>query len=166
MSEKSADKRLAVEYVQAVAARVNMGAIIRMLAKIEWVVCFFPIAALIGDQVLLHATGHSVLPYSHIDKNYFFVGAFAAIVLCAAVSIQLRSSALGPDAFTVVELPGTKFELPSFGTSEKLVSSFFSKKLRKENTAPVVTYAALMLIAEFTFGTMVAASIFVGYLRG
>lgn len=142
-----------------------MSSIVRMLPKIEWVACFFPVMALVGDQVLLCASGYSVLPYSHIEKNYFFVGAFAVILLCAVVTVELRSSALEPDAFTVIGAPVTKFVVPTFGTTQKLASSYHSKVLRKESTAPVIAYAALLLVGEFVFGSMVAAFIFVGYLR-
>jgi len=143
-----------------------VSAVVRMLPSIEWVVCFFPVALLLGDQILLQATGYSVLPYSHIDKGYFFVGMLAIIVVGVAVSVELRSSALGPDAFTTLDVPGKKFVLPTYGTTNKLVSSFFSKQLHKESTAPVIAYAVLLLVSEFAFGCMVAAFIFVAYLRG
>lgn len=147
------------------SANVGVNRLVRLLPMTEYVACFLPIAVLLADQAILRAAGYTVLPYSHIDKGYFFVGMFVVIVACVAISIELRSSALGPDAFTSVRVQSTSFEMPMFGTTKKLVDSFFTKKARAEKTTSVIWYAWLLLVAEFSFSCMVAAGIYVSYFR-
>lgn len=139
--------------------------LIQILPTLDFVMCFGPFVFLLCDFYVVSRLGISLIPYNHIDKGYFLVGMFLVILVCAVISVELRSSALDHDAFASIEVHRGRIELPVFNTTRKLMDCYFRRKKAGQKSPATVGYAILVLVSEFAFGWIVTSAFYISNLR-
>ena len=139
--------------------------VIRHLPTIEGVFGFSPVVLVVVDGIIDMLFGVSIIPYEYIDTRAFLLGTLGVIVVSAVVLSELKSSALGAQAYTRVGLAFSSLQMPRFNTTDILIRNYLNKKKRGESVTPILCFAVVELVMLLAFGCIVAMALYVAGFR-